>query len=239
MEPRQGHSGCGGRGRSRRDRPDALLQSCRRARSRWRCPHRALRPPVRARAARPRNAGAINENARSTTSCIDLEEVRPGSGSPAPHHHVVLENYASRAGCDRRRLHTPTRRLGMAAIGVGGADCGEAMAGSGLGSPRSEADRRAPHGNVAGWTPQGRHHLLCGLLTVKGAPTDHRYFGQGSVHQRHGRAPSAIWRGAGGHHPALPLDDRMAPTCAPPIAPTSRGWPSSTASTGRGPGRDS
>jgi len=77
---------------------------------------------------------AIRENEevynflRSAARKYGLAFWRPGAGIV---HQVVLENYAFPGGLMiGADSHTPNAGgLGMIAIGVGGADCGEAMAG--------------------------------------------------------------------------------------------------------------
>ena len=69
---------------------------------------------------------------------------KPGAGII---HQVVLENYAFPGGLIiGTDSHTPNGGgLGMLAIGVGGADAGEVMAGLTMGSPPSQADWRETH----------------------------------------------------------------------------------------------
>src|SRR5204863_884454 len=93
---------------------------------------------------------------------------KPGAGII---HQVVLENYAFPGGLMiGADSHTPNcGGLGMVAIGVGGADCGEAMAGLAweVLDPGLIGVRLT--GKLAGWTSAKDviTHLL-GLLTVKG-----------------------------------------------------------------------
>ena len=75
---------------------------------------------------------------------------------------MVLENYAFPGGLMiGADSHTPNAGgLGMVAIGVGGADCGEAMAG--LAWEVLDPKLIGVHltGKLSGWTlAQGRHHL--------------------------------------------------------------------------------
>jgi aconitate hydratase len=93
---------------------------------------------------------------------------RPGSGII---HQVVLENYAFPGGLMiGTDSHTPNAGgLGMLAIGVGGADAGEVMAGLPweVLQPRLVGVRLT--GKLHGWTsPKDVITYLCGLLTVKG-----------------------------------------------------------------------
>ncbi len=106
---------------------------------------------------------------------------RPGSGII---HQVVLENYAFPGGLMiGADSHTPNAGgLGMLAIGVGGADCGEAMAGLAweVLDPRLVGVRLT--GKLSGWTSaKDVITYLCGLLTVKGGTNKIiEYFGPGA-----------------------------------------------------------
>src|SRR2546430_2894701 len=77
---------------------------------------------------------------------------KPGAGII---HQVVLENYAFPGGLMiGADSHTPNcGGLGMVAIGVGGADCGEAMAGPGWGGAGSGLLCARLHGEVPGRSP--------------------------------------------------------------------------------------
>ena len=106
---------------------------------------------------------------------------KPGAGII---HQVVLENYAFPGGLMiGADSHTPNcGGLGMVAIGVGGADCGEAMAGLAweVLDPGLIGVRLT--GKLAGWTSAKDviTHLL-GLLTVKGGTNKIvEYFGPGA-----------------------------------------------------------
>src|SRR6202035_2558510 len=106
---------------------------------------------------------------------------KPGAGII---HQVVLENYAFPGGLMiGADSHTPNAGgLGMAAIGVGGADCGEAMAG--LAWEVLDPKLIGIHltGKLAGWSsPKDVITYLCGLLTVKGGTNKIiEYFGPGA-----------------------------------------------------------
>jgi aconitate hydratase len=119
---------------------------------------------------------------RSAASKFGLDFWRPGSGIV---HQVVLENYAFPGGLMiGADSHTPNAGgLGMAAIGVGGADCGEAMAGLAweVLHPRLVGVRLT--GRLAGWTaPKDVITYLCTLLTVKGGTNKViEYFGPGAA----------------------------------------------------------
>jgi aconitate hydratase len=106
---------------------------------------------------------------------------KPGAGII---HQVVLENYAFPGGLMiGADSHTPNcGGLGMVAIGVGGADCGEAMAGLAweVLDPGLIGVRLT--GKLAGWTSAKDviTHLL-GVLTVKGGTNKIvEYFGPGA-----------------------------------------------------------
>src|SRR3990172_8461747 len=93
---------------------------------------------------------------------------KPGAGII---HQVVLENYAFPGGLMiGADSHTPNAGgLGMVAIGVGGADCGEAMAGLAweVLDPRLIGVRLT--GKLSGWTSaKDVITYLLGVLTVKG-----------------------------------------------------------------------
>ncbi|PYO28765.1 MAG: aconitate hydratase, partial [Candidatus Rokuibacteriota bacterium] len=106
---------------------------------------------------------------------------KPGAGII---HQVVLENYAFPGGLMiGADSHTPNAGgLGMAAIGVGGADCGEAMAGLAweVLDPKLVGVRLT--GKLSGWTSaKDVITYLCGLLTVKGGTNKIiEYFGPGA-----------------------------------------------------------
>jgi len=138
---------------------------------------------------------------------------KPGAGII---HQVVLENYAFPGGLlIGTDSHTPNAGgLGMIAIGVGGADAADAMAGlpwevkcPGLIGVRLT-------GALSGWaSPKDVILWVCQRLTVKGG-TDHivEYFGPGT------RSLSATGKGTicnmGAEHGAttsvFPYDERMA-----------------------------
>ncbi len=106
---------------------------------------------------------------------------KPGAGII---HQVVLENYAFPGGLMiGADSHTPNGGgLGMLAIGVGGADCGEAMAG--LAWEVLDPKLIGVHltGKLSGWT-SGKDVItyLLGVLTVKGGTNKIvEYFGPGA-----------------------------------------------------------
>ncbi|MBI4012073.1 MAG: aconitate hydratase [Candidatus Rokubacteria bacterium] len=106
---------------------------------------------------------------------------RPGSGII---HQVVLENYAFPGGLMiGADSHTPNGGgLGMLAIGVGGVDCGEVMAGLPWEVLHPKLVGVHLTGKLAGWTaPKDVITFLCGLLTVKGGTNKIvEYFGPGT-----------------------------------------------------------
>ena len=106
---------------------------------------------------------------------------KPGAGII---HQVVLENYAFPGGLIiGTDSHTPNGGgLGMLAIGVGGADAGEVMAGLPweVLHPKLIGVRLA--GKLQGWaSPKDVILYICGLLTVKGGTNKIvEYFGPGA-----------------------------------------------------------
>src|SRR5215510_4518223 len=106
---------------------------------------------------------------------------RPGSGII---HQVVLENYAFPGGLMiGADSHTPNGGgLGMLAIGVGGVDCGEVMAGLPWEVLHPKLVGVHLTGKLSGWTsPKDVITYLCGYLTVKGGTNKIiEYFGPGA-----------------------------------------------------------
>ncbi len=106
---------------------------------------------------------------------------RPGAGII---HQVVLENYAFPGGMMiGTDSHTPNAGgLGMIAVGVGGADAADVMAGMAweLKMPRIIGVRLT--GRLGGWTsPKDVILKLAGILTVKGGTNAIiEYFGPGT-----------------------------------------------------------
>src|SRR5260370_24807546 len=104
----------------------------------------------------------------STSKKYGIGFWKPGAGII---HQVVLENYAFPGGLMiGADSHTPNAGgLGMVAIGVGGADCGEAMAGLAweVLDPKLIGVRLT--GKLSGWTSaKDVITYLLGVLTVKG-----------------------------------------------------------------------
>jgi len=106
---------------------------------------------------------------------------RPGSGII---HQVVLENYAFPGGLMiGTDSHTPNAGgLGMLAIGVGGADAGEVMAGLPWEVLHPKLVGVRLTGKLHGWTSsKDVITSLCGVLTVKGGTNKIiEYFGPGA-----------------------------------------------------------
>ena len=132
-------------------------------------------------------ARAIKENEevydflRSASRRYGIGFWKPGSGII---HQVVLENYAFPGGLMiGADSHTPNGGgLGMLAIGVGGADCGEAMAGLPWEVLHPKLIGVQLTGKLSGWTaPKDIITYLCTVLTVKGGTNKIvEYFGPGA-----------------------------------------------------------
>ncbi len=164
-------------------------------------------------------ARAISENQevydflRSSSRKYGIGFWRPGSGII---HQVVLENYAFPGGLMiGADSHTPNGAgLGMLAIGVGGADCGEVMAGLPWEVLHPKLVGVRLTGKLSGWTaPKDVITYLCTLLTVKGGTNKViEYFGPGA------ESISATGKGTIGNMGAelgattsvFPFDRRMA-----------------------------
>src|SRR5512144_64494 len=106
---------------------------------------------------------------------------KPGAGII---HQVVLENYGFPGGLIiGTDSHTPNGGgLGMLAIGVGGADAGEVMAGLPWEVLHPKLIGIHLTGKLGGWSsPKDVITYLCGLLTVKGGTNKIvEYFGPGA-----------------------------------------------------------
>ena len=106
---------------------------------------------------------------------------KPGAGII---HQVVLENYAFPGGLIiGTDSHTPNGGgLGMLAIGVGGADAGEVMAGLPWEVLHPKLIGVKLTGQLSGWASSKDVILyICGLLTVKGGTNKIvEYFGPGA-----------------------------------------------------------
>jgi aconitate hydratase len=162
---------------------------------------------------------AITENnevynfLRSASRKYGIGFWKPGAGII---HQVVLENYAFPGGLMiGADSHTPNGGgLGMLAIGVGGVDCGEVMAGLAWEVLHPKLIGVYLTGKLSGWTsPKDVITYLCGFLTVKGGTNKIiEYFGPGAV------SISATGKGTicnmgaelGATTSIFPFDDRMA-----------------------------
>lgn len=130
---------------------------------------------------------AIDENKevynflRSAAEKYGIGFWKPGAGII---HQVVLENYAFPGGLIiGTDSHTPNGGgLGMLAIGVGGADAGEVMAGLPWEVLHPKLIGVKLTGALKGWTaPKDVILYLCGLLTTKGGTNKIvEYFGPGA-----------------------------------------------------------
>lgn len=106
---------------------------------------------------------------------------KPGAGII---HQVILENYAFPGGLMiGTDSHTPNAGgLGMCAVGVGGSDASDVMAGLAWEVKNPKLIGVHLKGKMSGWT-SGKDVILklCGMLTVKGG-TDKivEYFGEGT-----------------------------------------------------------
>src|SRR6266446_2118207 len=130
---------------------------------------------------------ALNENnevyafLKSVSQKYGIGFWNPGAGII---HQVVLENYAFPGGLMiGADSHTPNGGgLGMLAIGVGGADCGEVMAGLPWEVLHPKLIGVRLTGKLSGWTaPKDIITYLCTLLTVKGGTNKIlEYFGPGA-----------------------------------------------------------
>ena len=138
---------------------------------------------------------------------------KPGAGII---HQVVLENYAFPGGLMiGTDSHTPNAGgLGMVAVGVGGADASDVMAGLAWEVKNPQLIGVHLKGKMSGWTSAKDVILkLCGVLTTKGG-TDKivEYFGDGC------KSISATGKGTitnmgaelGATCSIFPYDDRMA-----------------------------
>src|SRR5256884_5043223 len=138
---------------------------------------------------------------------------KPGAGII---HQVVLENYAFPGGLMiGADSHTPNGGgLGMLAVGVGGADCGEVVAGLPWEVLHPKLIGVRLTGKLSGWTaPKDIITYLCTLLTVKGGTNKIvEYLGPGA------ESISATGKGTicnmgaelGATTSVFPFDERMA-----------------------------
>src|SRR5881398_2023865 len=162
---------------------------------------------------------AIRENEevynfiRSAARKFGLGFWKPGSGII---HQVVLENYATPGTLMiAADSHTPNAGgLGMLAIGVGGADCGEVMAGLPWEVLHPKLIGVRLTGKLSGWTaPKDIITYLCTLLTVKGGTNKIlEYFGPGAEAISATGKATICNMGAelGATTSVFPFDDKMA-----------------------------
>ncbi|HSB60530.1 MAG TPA: aconitase family protein, partial [Vicinamibacteria bacterium] len=162
---------------------------------------------------------ALDENAevynflRSSARKFGLGFWRPGAGIV---HQVVLENYAFPGGLMiGADSHTPNGAgLGMLAIGVGGADCGEVMAGLPWEVLCPKLVGVHLTGKLSGWTSaKDVITWLCTRLTVKGGTNKIiEYFGPGTESISATGKATICNMGAelGATTSVFPFDDRMA-----------------------------
>jgi len=156
--------------------------------------------------------GEVYEFLRSVAARYGIGFWQPGAGII---HQVVLENYAFPGGLlIGTDSHTPNAGgLGMCAVGVGGADAVDVMAGFPWEVLEPELIGVRLTGELSGWTaPKDVILYLCGLLTVKGGTNKIvEYFGPGT------RSISATGKGTicnmgaelGATTSVFPLDERM------------------------------
>ena len=123
----------------------------------------------------------VYEFLSTSASHYDIGFWKPGAGII---HQVVLENYAFPGGLIiGTDSHTPNAGgLGMIAVGVGGADAVDVMAGLPWEVRRPSITGVHLKGEMSGWTSAKDVILkLLGLLTVKGGTNKViEYFGEGS-----------------------------------------------------------
>ncbi|MDE0119196.1 MAG: aconitate hydratase [Bdellovibrionales bacterium] len=116
----------------------------------------------------------------SACSCFGLGFWKPGAGII---HQVILENYAFPGGLlIGTDSHTPNAGgLGMLAVGVGGADAADVMAGMPWEVKNPGITGVHLTGKLKGWTsPKDIILKLLGILTVKGGTNKIiEYFGEG------------------------------------------------------------
>jgi len=131
------------------------------------------------------NANKTNEEVydflATASSRYNIGFWKPGAGII---HQVILENYAFPGGLMiGTDSHTPNAGgLGMCAVGVGGSDASDVMAGLSWEVKNPKLIGVHLKGKMNGWTSAKDVILkLCGMLTVKGG-TDKivEYFGEGT-----------------------------------------------------------
>ncbi len=149
----------------------------------------------------------------SASSRYNLGFWKPGAGII---HQVILENYAFPGGLMiGTDSHTPNAGgLGMCAVGVGGSDASDVMAGLPWEVKNPKLIGVHLKGKLNGWTSAKDVILkLCGMLTVKGG-TDKivEYFGEGvSSISCTGKATiTNMGAELGATCSVFPFDDKMA-----------------------------
>jgi aconitate hydratase len=124
----------------------------------------------------------VYEFLRSVSAKYGIGFWKPGSGII---HQVVLENYAFPGGMMiGTDSHTPNAGgLGMVAIGVGGADAVDVMAGWPFNTRVPKLIGVRLTGELSGWSaPKDVILKVAGILTVKGGPgAIVEYFGPGAA----------------------------------------------------------
>lgn len=150
---------------------------------------------------------------RSASQKYGIGFWNPGSGII---HQVVLENYAFPGGLMiGTDSHTPNAGgLGMLAIGVGGADAADVMAGLPWNVRMPKVVGVHLKGKPSGWTaPKDVILKLAGILTVKGGTGKIvEYFGEGTRHISCTGKGTITNMGAelGATTSVFPYDERMA-----------------------------
>jgi aconitate hydratase len=132
-----------------------------------------------------KNAGELNKEVYEFLSSVcnkyDIGFWKPGAGII---HQIVLENYAFPGGMMiGTDSHTPNAGgLGMIAIGVGGADAVDVLAGMGWELKLPKLIGIKLSGKLSGWSSAKDIILkISGLLTVKGGTGSIiEYFGEGA-----------------------------------------------------------
>ena len=138
----------------------------------------------------------VYEFLRSVSAKYGIGFWKPGSGII---HQVVLEQYAFPGGMMiGTDSHTPNAGgLGMVAIGVGGADAVDVMAGWPFNTRVPKVIGVHLHGSLSGWAaPKDVILKVAGILTVKGGTgAIVEYFGPGDVVDlgHRARRRSATW----------------------------------------------
>ncbi len=192
---------------------------------------RPLRPPDprplgrrhRHRAARSTRTARSTTSSQSASARYGIGFWKPGAGII---HQVVLENYAFPGGMMiGTDSHTPNAGgLGMFAVGVGGADAVDVMAGFPWEVLQPEADRRPPDRQAVGLDlAEGRDPQAARHPDRQGRHQPDRRVLRPRRRAR-SRAPargrSPTWAPSSAPRPrSSPSTSAWRPTCAPPSAP--------------------